>query len=481
MRFVSGDWVLKLLCGLILRISYPFLRGFTERAGPEAERAKTTAQRACQTDPVGDSQPDASSGGMGQSGGEYCGMCARITFLIAVTTLPVLAGTQAPTGDLLALTNANVLNVVDGTVQRGVTVVVRGGRIESVGSGVAPAGAKTFDLRGKYVVPGLIDAHVHIANLRAMRTALESGVTTARSAGVSFYSDVGMRELVKKGAVAGPDLFAAGYHVRTFIAEEAFVDHPALFDLMRGVTTTDAIRRVVEANLSRGVDWIKVNATERAGTPDTDPRKQMFTEAELRVIVQTAAARNVPVQAHAHGAEGALAAVKAGVRSIEHGTYLTDEALQLMAKQGTFFDPTMEALKDVADVGGDYDNRDLQLRGRHMMPRLTDAIARAHKAGVKIVAGSDTGYGPASIGRLSIEVANLNGSGLSPLAAIQSATINNAQMLGRDKQIGQVMAGFEADLMVVERNPLDAIGTLQDPLLVVSNGRVAVDRLNFGR
>jgi imidazolonepropionase-like amidohydrolase len=250
---------------------------------------------------------------------------------------------------------------------------------------------------------------------------------------------------------------------------------------MRGVTTPDAIRRVVEANLSRGVDWIKVNATERAGTPDTDPRKQMFTEAELRLIVDTASAKNVPVQAHAHGAEGALAAVKAGVRSIEHGTYLTDEALQLMAKLGTFYDPTMEALKDVATVGGDYDNRDLQLRGQHMMPRLRDAIARAHKLGVKIVAGSDTGYGPTSIGRLAIEIANLVDCGVPRLAAIQAATITNAQMLRRDKQIGQIAAGFEADLLVVERNPLEEVSALQDPLLVVSNGRVALDRLNFGK
>ena len=118
-------------------------------------------------------------------------------------------------------------------------------------------------------------------------------------------------------------------------------------------------------------------ATERAGTPDTDPRKQVFTEDELSGSSTRRRRKKVPVLAHAHGAEGALAAVKAGVRSIEHGTYLTDEALQLMAKQGTFFDPTMEALKDVADVGGDYDNRDLQLRGRHMLPRLSDAIARA--------------------------------------------------------------------------------------------------------
>jgi imidazolonepropionase-like amidohydrolase len=250
---------------------------------------------------------------------------------------------------------------------------------------------------------------------------------------------------------------------------------------MRGVNTPDALRRMVEANLARGVDWIKVNATERAGTPDTDPRKQMFTEAELRVIVETAAAKSIPVQAHAHGAEGALAAVKAGVRSIEHGTYLTDEALQLMAKQGTFFDPTMEAMKDLTEVGGDYDNRDLMLRGRHMLPNLRDAIARAQKMNVRIVAGSDTGYGPTSVARLSIEIVNLVDSGLPPLAALQAATLTNAQMLGREKVLGQVAPGFEADLVVVERSPLEHPPTLQDPLLVISNGRVGLDRLSFGR
>ncbi len=386
--------------------------------------------------------------------------------------------TQQP----IALVNANVVNVMDGTVQRNATIVLRSGRIESVGTSGPGGGITTMDVRGRYVTPGLIDAHVHIANLRSLRTALESGVTTVRSSGVSHYVDIGIRELVKQGTVAGPDMLASGYHVRPMVAEEAFFDHPSLSTLLRsGVTSVDAMRRMVQANLSRGVDWIKVLATERAGTPDTDPRKQVYTEGELRAIVEEAAAKSVPVQAHAHGAEGALAAVKAGVRSIEHGTYLTDEALQLMAKQGTFFDPTMEALKDVSDVGGDYDNRDLQLRGRHMMPRLRDAIARAHKMGVRVVAGSDTGYGPASVGRLSIEVANLVDVGLSPLAALQAATITNANMLIRDKQIGQVAAGFEADLLVVERNPLEHISTLQDPLLVISNGRVALDRLNFGR
>lgn len=405
-----------------------------------------------------------------------------VLVLAVCGTWPLFARQSAPNAPSpMALVNARVLDVTDGSVRTGLTVVLRDGHIASIGAEAAPADVKVVDVRDRFVIPGLIDAHVHLTNLRAMRTALESGVTTARSAGVAHYADVGLRELVKRGAVIGPDVLAAGYHVRTFIAEEAFLDHPDLADLMRGITTTAGLRRIVNANLSRGVDWIKVNATERAGTPDTDPRKQMFTEAELRVIVETAAAKNIPVQAHAHGVEGAHAAVRAGVRSIEHGTYLSDETLQLMAKQGTFFVPTLEALIDVSEVGGDYDNRDLLLRGRHMLPRLRDAVARAHKMGVRIAAGSDTGYGPASVGRLSVEIADLIESGMPPLAALQSATITNAALLQRESALGQIKVGFEADLIVVERNPLEHVSTLQDPLLVVSNGRIGLDRLHFGR
>lgn len=410
----------------------------------------------------------------------------RARLILVLTALAVLP-TQAQQGvalpqEPLAIVNATVLNVRDGSSRPNLTVVLRAGRIESIGSGAAPAGVTQLDARGRFVVPGLIDAHVHIANLRALRTALESGVTTVRSAGVSSYVDVGMRELVKQGSVVGPDVLAAGYHVRPMVAEEAFFDHSALAPFMRGgFTTVDGLKTMVRANLSRGVDWIKVLATERAGTADTDPRKQVYTEVELRAVVDEAATKNVPVLAHAHGAEGALAAVKAGVRSIEHGTYLTDETLQLMAKQGTYYVPTLEAMYDVSDVGGDYDNRDLRLRGQHMMPRLNETTARAHKAGVKIVAGADTGYGPASTGRVSKEVADLIAAGVPALAALQAATLTAAEMLRLEKQIGVVDTGFQADLLVVERNPLEYVATLQDPLLVISNGRVAIDRLNFGK
>lgn len=383
--------------------------------------------------------------------------------------------------EALALSNANLVDVRTGSVRPGVTVVLVGGRIESIGPGGAPPGARVIDLQGRHVVPGLIDAHVHIGNLAQMRAALESGVTTARSAGVSNYVDVGLRELVKKGYVTGPDLLASGYHVRTHPAPELFLSDPDLGDLLGGVTSVEGLRRVVGANLSHGVDWIKVNATERAGTPDTDPRKQMFSEEELRAIVEEAGRKRVPVQAHAHGAEGALAAVRAGVRSIEHGTWLSDEALTLMAKQGTFFDPTADVVGDLAAPGGDYDNAALQRRGQMMQPILRAAIGRAHKLGVKIVAGSDTGYGPSSIARISREVLVLRDAGLSPLEALQAATTVNAELLGLEKQIGALEPGFEADLMVVDANPIEDLRTLLDPLLVISNGRVGLDRLNFGR
>ena len=236
---------------------------------------------------------------------------------------------------------------------------------------------------------------------------------------MSNFVDVGLRDLVKRGYLPGPDVLATGYHVRPQPAAEAFLEAPELGDLMGGLTTTDALRRFVRFNLSRNVDWIKVLATERAGTPDTDPRKQVYTEAELTVIVAEAAARGVPVLAHAHGAEGALAAVKAGVRSIEHGTYLTDETLTLMAQRGVFFDPTADVVNDLAMPGGDYDHAGLQRRGQMMKPVL---------------------------------------------AALQSATTVNAELLNMQTQIGPVQPR-----------------ALLDPLLVISNGRVALDRLSFGK
>src|SRR5262245_49151299 len=139
------------------------------------------------------------------------------------SALGVLWG-QAPTGnEPLALTNASVINIRSGEVSRGATIVLRNGVIESVGSTAPPSGVRSIDLKGKYVLPGLIDAHTHISDLASARRALESGVTTARDAGVDAWVDVGLRELVKKGAVAGPNMIATGYWIRPPLPEQAFL------------------------------------------------------------------------------------------------------------------------------------------------------------------------------------------------------------------------------------------------------------------
>ena len=169
-----------------------------------------------------------------------------------------------------------------------------------------------------------------------------------------------------------------------------------------------------------------------------------------------------------------LALVNANVINVRDGR-MTANATIVMR------DGRIESVIDLTDAGGDYDVPALRIRGQHMLPRLRDAIVRAHKAGVKIVTGSDTGYGPNSLTRIGQEVTHFVEMGFTPLEALQSATLVNAEMLRLEKSIGVVERGYEADLIATEKNPLENITTIQDPVLVISNGRIAVDRLNFAR
>ena len=420
---------------------------------------------------------------------------AFVALTLLVTITLSAQRPRVPLGAPLALTNANVVNVRDGHVASKATIVLRNGRIESIGQSAPPDGVTVLDLKGKYVLPGLIDAHSHAHDMEAFRRALESGVTTIRSAGVPNYVDVGFRQLVKNGAVAGPDIVACGYHVRPRLAPEAFLDHPEYADLMSGLDSVEQLRRAVQMNLSHHVDWIKIIVTGRLGIPNEDPRRQFYSEAEIRAVVQEAATAGAPVEAHAHGDEGAMAAVKAGVRSIEHGTYLSDDTLRLMKANGVYFDPTYAIMAQGAAGGGDSaalaaraaaagtaaDPTAVRLREIHMQPRLRDTIVRAHKMGVKIVTGTDEGYGPTSVVRISSEMAAFVEMGVTPLEAIQSATLVNAEMLKLEKDIGVVESGYQADLIVVDLNPLENIATVQDTLVVISNGRVVLNRLNAAR
>jgi imidazolonepropionase-like amidohydrolase len=382
----------------------------------------------------------------------------------------------APT--LLVIRDATLIDGLSPRPVHGATVVVRDRRIESVSSGPVevPAGATVLDLKGRWLLPGLIDAHVHFSDLNTARTALAAGVTTARSLGAERFTDVGVRELNHEGVADLPDVVTSGYQVTSQVGDPFFLDFPKMSDLARGVKGAEAVRRVVRALAGRGVNVIKVLATERHGLPQTDPRRRMFTDEELAAVTDEAGKFGLTVAAHAHGEEGAEAAVRAGVRSLEHGTYLNDRTLSLMKERGTYLVPTVYG--NVSNSASSPQRSPIiSARSRAMVLPKREMLARALKLGVRVVAGSDARYEDDR--RLQDEVAQLVLYGMAPMEAIKAATSVAAECLMINARTGSVKPGLEADLIAVEADPLADINALRDVILVINNGKVAVNRLSF--
>jgi imidazolonepropionase-like amidohydrolase len=398
--------------------------------------------------------------------------------LIAPLILVCLAQICSAQDNSYALINANLFNGVDDRIYANVTVFVHGSVIEQIAAAdVAIAPSYTvIDLEGNYLLPGMFDVHTHLSELDQARRALESGVTTVRSASVTAFQDVALRELVHSGRLIGPDVIAAGVYVTPDLEETVLAD-PRLSEILGAVDTDAELRRLVDINAARGVDVIKTRATERAGLANTDPRKQVYSERQLRVIVDAAAHHGMSVMVHAHGDEGARAAVLAGARSIEHGTYLSTTTLSLMQERGTWFVPTWVTMHEMNEEQYDYV---LRLRGMHMVPQLENAVRLAHAMGVRIATGADSYYDEKTINRIAVEVAQFVRLGMSNFEALQAATVSSAELLALGEKTGRIAAGYEADMILVPANPLTHIEALQDVLLVMSNGRIALKRIPFG-
>jgi imidazolonepropionase-like amidohydrolase len=379
----------------------------------------------------------------------------------------------------LVLSRANVIDGVSARPLRDMTVVVRAGRIESVSRAPvpAPAGAKVIDLGGRWLLPGLIDTHVHLRDLDSARAALRSGVTTARSLGVPHFADIDIRRRHRAGASDLPDVIAAGYHVRRRLAQEFFLDAPQLSRMAGGINGPEDVRRAVRVMAGRGADVIKVMATERAGLTETDPLRRVLTDEELTAAVAEAKSAGIPVAAHAHSDEGARAAVIAGARTIEHGTLLGGETLSLMRKRGICLVPTITFWQDMMDPGGEYDDPKLAARAEEMLPRVREATALAWKIGVVVAAGSDMRYDASSTRALADEIAELVGAGMPPMEAVRAATSAAAGCLGIGGRTGAIRPGLEADMIVVERNPLLDIRVLRNAVMVINDGQIAINGL----
>ena len=399
----------------------------------------------------------------------------KLTVTIAAGLL--CAGVAVADEGRLALINANLFNGVEDRIAHNVTVLIADGRIESIqsGSNAVPGGYDVIDCDGNYLMPGLIDVHTHLDNRAAAARALASGTTTVRTASVPSFQDVALRELVKNGSLPGPDVVAAGVYVTPDLDESILAD-PRLAVLNSGVTTDEELRLVVRVNADRGADVIKTRGTERAGRPDTDPREQVYTERQLAVVVDEARRHGLSVMVHAHGDEGARAAVLAGARSIEHGTYLSEPTLALMKERGTWLVPTYVTMDEMNEE--QYDHV-LRLRGKHMVPKLEEVIRNAHRMGVRIATGADNYYDNESVNRISVEVAELVRLGLSHFEALQAATVSSAELLELGDSTGRIAPGFEADVILLPDDPLEEIRAVQDVLLVISNGQVALKRIPF--
>ncbi len=419
-------------------------------------------------------------------------MTNRFSLVPAVTgMLALAAGTAAaqPTVPYLpgedgilpqphvALVNTHVVNVVDGTVLEDAVVVVRDGLIESVGAGPPPEGAHILDLGGRHLMPGLFDGHWHGRTLDGLYRALESGVTTMKSAAVGSFLDVRMNDMVEGGYLAGPEIFAAGVYVLPNLGQSALAD-PRLYKYLHNeVKGVEAVREVVQVDVDRGARWIKTRSGGTTSGPDgPDPKMLVYSVEELTAIVEEADALGVKVACHAHGREVVRNAIVAGCATIEHGSYVDEEGLRLMLEMGTAWVPTYTSVVGFLLPHDDYDSSASYQRGSHLLHYLEKGFRRALELGVTILTATDTQYSPRTNVRIYREMTHFVEMGMTPLQALQSATIRSAEVYGIRDRTGAIEVGLEADLVSVDGNPVEDIYATHEPMFVMSNGRIVFHR-----
>lgn len=398
----------------------------------------------------------------------------------------VLAGAalvQAQTAPVLVIRAARLIDGTGGTPISPAIVVVRGDRIEAVGGAVAmPAGARVVDLGSVTILPGLIDLHTHLtssgvhwedelvkttpgqATLHGAynsRITLLAGFTTCRDMGPTWpYTDIDLRKAIDEGLVPGPRLMVAGNYVSaTGGAGDArqfsiYVDVPIVQNLADG---PDAIRHVVRTNLKNGADFIKILATGAVLSKGTPPGAQQYSEEEIRVAVEEAARWGRSVAAHAHGTDGIKAAIRAGVRTIDHGSMMDAEAVELLRTRHAYFVPTLYTSEAIA-VNPNVPEAEKE-RSRQIKDVKDRSFQMVLKAGLPIGFGTDAAVIPH--GQNARELTYRVRLGESPMAAIVSATRTSAEIMGWSDRVGTVERGKFADIIAVAGDPLRDISELE--------------------
>jgi imidazolonepropionase-like amidohydrolase len=393
--------------------------------------------------------------------------------------------TQASQTRLIALRFSSVVTMSGAPVKDGV-IVMEGDRIRRVGSGnrAVPAGAQVVDMRPLVAIPGLIDAHTHMtyvwdpasgtrplsqaprepaqtvtmAEANARKT-LETGVTTVRDLGAGRGTDYAMRDAINAGRMAGPRMFVAG---------------SGISGGRSGGPGAAAMPALVDTRLKAGSDWIKVYASR--GSFQSVDTTQTLTYEELKAIVDAAHAQGRPVAVHSYGASGVRDAVRAGADSIEHGIDIDDETLAAVKQQGTVWVPTVDHNRYYVDAKDEYGfaPESIQPLQEYIQKNL-ETTRRAVKAGVKLAMGSDAVY--SMFGQNTRELGWFVKAGMTPVQALETATVIPAAMLKMTGQLGVIAPGARADIVAVEGDPLADINVvIAGVKSVIKDGVVVVRR-----
>jgi imidazolonepropionase-like amidohydrolase len=420
-------------------------------------------------------------------------------FAIAAAAFAAMA-IAANAGAATLIHAGRLIDGVSDTARERVTLEVDGGRIRSIEVGfTAPAeGDTVVDLTEATVLPGFFDMHVHLTGEQSRRSELESvkkseadraydsvlfaertlkaGFTTVRNLGDSFNVSIALRRAIEAGKVVGPRIFTAGRSIGTrgghADATNSFgpflsSDDPRLNTVCSG---TDSCREAVRQRYQDGADSIKITATGGVLSIAKSGTAPQFTDEELAAIITTAHDYNMRVAAHAHGNEGIQRAVRAGIDSIEHGTFMDDETMRMMKEKGTHYVPTISAGRWVYEQAQDptYFPEIVRPKALAVGPQIQQTFAKAWKAGVTIMFGTDTGVGPH--GSNAKEFGYMVEGGMPVMAAIRAATIVPARYLGVSDRLGSVEAGKLADIIAVPGDPREDVHVLERVRFVMKEG-----------